>query len=214
MVLGTRRLRRYFINVGSALLAAIVVSACASRQASDDTKPRSPLERAKLFRSLLEQGRYDDARSLTVDEPRRWFERREGEGSEWIVGAAGGPWAAWDDHFNSRGEVIRWEPVDGGATVLIEETNEYFQLLDRPPVANQITYFIGADGRVEGLLIRGVGDRPPGRTQEFLEWANQNDPEELKELMPGGDIDPSGDHPERFRALLLKWRAVADSAGE
>jgi hypothetical protein len=27
--------------------------------------------------------------------------------------------------------------------------------------------------------------------------------------MPGGEIDPAGDHPERFRRLLNRWRQAS-----
>lgn len=63
--------------------------------------------------------------------------------------------------------------------------------------------------KIEGLLIRAVGDRPQGRTEEFLAWARTHEPKELDVLMPGGDIDPSGDHPQRFRRLLNEWRVSA-----
>lgn len=28
--------------------------------------------------------------------------------------------------------------------------------------------------------------------------------------MPGGSIDPTGDRPERMRALLMRWRATLE----
>ncbi len=89
---------------------------------------------------------------------------------------------------------------------VIRETNDYFRLLERGWVTNEVAYFFDDSGRINGLLIRAVGDRPPGKTEEFLAWTRVHDPEELATLVPGGEIDPSGDHPERFRRLLNRWR--------
>lgn len=165
----------------------------------------SLVERARTFRTLLRGGEYAAARAMTAPDPRRWWETRQGEGSPWKIGPGAGPWAAWDAHFGSRSELVEWRGVDS-ATAVVRETNDYFRLLERGWVTNEITYFFDETGRIEGLLIRAVGERPPGRTEEFLTWARANAPAEIETLMPGGEIDPSGDHPERFRHLLERWR--------
>ncbi|MFW6201151.1 MAG: hypothetical protein ACOC8B_01115 [Gemmatimonadota bacterium] len=165
-------------------------------------------DRAQEFRSLVEEQRYDAARALTSDDARRWFDDRDGPGQPWTVGPeVGGPWAAWDEHFRSEGEVVEWREATRSATAVVRETNDYFRLLDRGWVTSEITYFFDDAGQIEGLLIRAVGDRPPGRTDEFLAWARVHAPDELATLMPDGEIDPSGDHPQRFRRLLNRWRA-------
>jgi len=64
-------------------------------------------------------------------------------------------------------------------------------------------------GRIEGLLVAAVGQRPPGRTDEFRSWARQSDPQELDYLMPDGEVDPAADRPARFRALLARWRQAS-----
>lgn len=164
------------------------------------------IEKAKRFRSLITEEKWDEARAMTAPDPRRWFAPREGEGSPWIVGPRRGPWAEWDEEFRSTSTVIGWRADDSSATVRVREINDYFRLLERGAVTNEITYFFDSEGRIDGLLIDAVGERPPGRTDEFLQWAIENEPVELRELMPDGEIDPSGDHPRRFRALLEQWR--------
>lgn len=164
------------------------------------------IAKAREFRALQAAGDYAAARAMATPEPRRWWEERDGDGNPWTIGPASGPWADWDEEFNSRGEVVSWRGAPRSATAVVRETNDYFQLLERGPVTNEITYFFDGDGRIEGLLIRAVGDRPPGRTAEFLDWAKIHAPSELADLMPDGEIDPSGGHPERFRALLERWR--------
>lgn len=163
--------------------------------------------RAQHFRALVEQGDYAAAKDIIASDARRWWGERRGVGQPWKIGLQSpGPWAAWDEHFRSRKEIVQWTEGDDHATVLIRETNDYYRLLDRGSVLNEVTYFFDGSGRIDGLLIRGVGERPPGKTEEFLEWARENDPQELSALMPEGEIDPSGDHPERFRRLLNRWR--------
>lgn len=162
--------------------------------------------KARAFRSLLANEDYDAARAMMAPDPRRWWEAREGEGETWTIGQSGGPWADWDRHFRSRSELLEWREEPGAATAVVRETNEYFTLLERGWVTTEIRYTFNDAGRIEGLLIRAVGERPPGRTDEFLAWAREHDPGELEALMPGGEIDPAGDHAPRFRRLLNRWR--------
>lgn len=166
--------------------------------------------RARQFRSLLESKEFRKARAMMSEDPRRWWGPREGSGSPWLIGpGSDGPWTAWDDHFRSRNEVVEWRSDSLTATVVMRETNDYFQLLERGWVTNAITYHFDDTGRIEGWSIQSEGERPPGRTDEFVAWARQNDPDELDELMPNGEIDPSGNHPERFRQLLNRWRVAS-----
>lgn len=165
---------------------------------------------AQEFRSLVERGEYAAAREMMAPDPRRWWEKRDGQGEPWRIGPESpGPWAAWDEHFRSEVELVEWKEDEGSATAVVRETNDYFRLLERGWVTNEITYFFDERDRIEGLLIRAAGERPPGRTDEFLAWARVHDPEELATLMPGGEIDPSGGHPERFRRLLERWRQAS-----
>jgi hypothetical protein len=168
------------------------------------------IEAARRFRKLLAAKEYKQARSMMTENPRRWFNQRQGEGRPWIVKpGAKGPWAKWDEHFRSRKEELRWESGKNNATLFMKETNDYFQLLERGWVTTEIIYLFDNAGKIEGLLIRATGKRPPGRTEEFLKWAREHHPGELEYLMPGGDIDPTGDRPGRFRTLLNKWRKSA-----
>lgn len=163
------------------------------------------LERAQDFRSLLSRGAYDSARAMMSPNPRRWFAPREGDGKPWSIGeSGGGPWARWDEHFGSEAEVVEWIEGDSSVTAVVRETNDYYRLLERGPQLNQLTYHFDAAGLLEGLVIGSAGERDMGLTDEFQAWAQENRRDEIAELMPGGEIDPS--HPERFRRLLNEWR--------
>ena len=162
---------------------------------------------AQRFRRFVDSGDYAAARAMMAEDARRWFEQRQGPGQPWRIGpSATGPWTGWDDHFRSQRVEVGWRSEDRTAILTVRETNDYFRLLDRGWTTNETVYFFDAAGRIAGLVIRAVGDRPPGRTDDFMLWAREHEPEELEYLMPGGEVEPRGDRPERFRGLLNRWR--------
>lgn len=166
-------------------------------------------ERAMEFRSLTEAGDWDRARAMAVEQPRRWWGTRSGEGEPWVIGPNSGPWSRWDQYFGSEKEILDWVEEKDSVTAVIREINDYYRLVERGPMTNEVTWFFDDAGKVEGMLVRGVGERPMGRTDEFVAWVRSHHPEELDVLMPDGEIDPTADHPERFRRLLTEWRAAA-----
>jgi hypothetical protein len=187
-------------------LAVVAFGFGTSWSATPAAEP-SNIARAKRFRELLAKKDYDAARAMMANDARRWWDAREGEGRPWKIGPdAGGPWAAWDKYFHSQHEVLEWREEPHSATALVQETNDYYRLLERGAMRNELVYYFDDDGKIDGLVIRGAGERPMGLTDEFIAWAKKNDPEEIAALMPGGEIDPAGDHPERFRRLLDRWR--------
>lgn len=162
------------------------------------------------FRSLTEAGDWDRARAMAVENPRRWWETRNGDGQPWVIAPNSGPWSHWDEYFGSEKEILDWVEEKDSVTAVIREINDYYRLVERGPMTNEVTWFFDDAGKIEGMLIRGAGERPPGRTDEFVAWARSHHPEELDVLMPDGEIDPTADHPERFRKLLTEWRTAAD----
>jgi len=191
-------------------LALVLAVGCRSGPGVDPDPAPSLVARAQELRALLERGDFAAARARMAPDPRRWWGERVGAGEPWSVGPGPrGPWAAWDEEFRSRHEVVAWHEGERAATALVRESNDYFRLLERGSVTNALTYSFDDGGRIEGLVIRPAGERPPGRADEFLAWACANEPAELAALMPGGEIDPSGDHPGRFRRLLERWRSAA-----
>ena len=155
----------------------------------------------------LSEGDFTAARAMVAPHARRWWDAREGEGQPWTVGdTVRGPWANWDDYFRSTKEIIEWKEAERSASVVIRETNDYYRLLERESPLNEVIYYFDEESKIDGLLIRSAGERDMGRTEEFLAWVQENAPDDLAELMPEGEIDPTGDHPQRFRQLLERWR--------
>jgi len=165
----------------------------------------------KTFRGALQRKDYDSARAMMSDDPRRWWEQREGDGAPWTIGGRG-RWADWDEHFRSRGEPVRWSIEGDAVTLIVRESNDYYELTERGPQLTRYVYYLDDDGRIGGLLISGDVEgavRDPGRADEFTAWLKAEHPDEYDYLRPGGEIDPTGDRAERTRAMLERWRASA-----
>ena len=187
------------------LLALLALLATACRTTRD---PGVAI--VESFREARDAGDLDAARSYMSADPRRWWDEKEGEGSPWTLGT-GGPWSAWDDHFNGVTErVTDWQVEDDAVHADFFETNDYFRLTERGGGYWRGTYFLGADGKIVGFMISGVRGRESteGRGDEFREWAFANHPDEAEYLMPEGSLDPTGDRPPRMRRLLEAWRGA------
>jgi hypothetical protein len=207
--------------IGAALLL-LAIAGCASSGVAgfslgtDTDSDEFRVARVRELRALTKAEKYGEARRFLGPGARRWYEKREGKGEEWTIGP-GGPWDAWDDHFRSTSEEVACAPGDdadsdeGRRSVVLTllETNDYYKLLERGESATEIVYYFHWKGKIEGSLVRAGGQQSRGRTDEFLAWARASEPEALEAAMPGGKIDPSGDHAPRVRALLERWRAAA-----
>jgi len=184
-----------------------MVSAVASAALHAGCATPTTVADAKAFRADVGSGDYDAARARMSDHPRRWFEEVQGDGMAWNLGT--GPWAAWDEEFNKQTETVGWAGDAHSATLTFRETNDYFIMLERGWVTNEAVYLFDDAGKIRGLLIRAIGDRPPGRTDQFRAWARATEPAEYQYLHPDGEIDPGSDRPARYRALLDRWRKSA-----
>ncbi len=211
MTIDSGGMRRGVLALGVALLLLSAAGCHAEKQREDSASAASGpwVEIAQTFNARRRAGDYEAARAMMAEDPRRWYSERAGEGGPWTIGPGSGRWAAWDDEFHSRSETIGWETGERTATRTGREINDYFRLLERGWVTNEIIYYFDPAGAIDGLLIRATGDRPPGRTNEFLAWAREHAPDELAYLRPDGDIDPTGDRARRHRALLVRWRREA-----
>jgi len=186
---------------------AVATAALAACNTSAPAPAVGPVAQVEAFRALKAAGDYDAARLLMSDDPRRWWGQREGDGSPWTIGKRG-RWADWDDHMQSTSEVLEWTAGDHSATLLTAELNDYYRLLERGPQKVGYTYFLDDAGLLTGYLISSPGPRDPGRTDDYLAWATDHEPDELAYLRPGGTIDPTGDRAQRTRAQVNRWRAT------
>ena len=200
----------------TALAGTVLVAACASTKpaAAPPTEATSVEGRyvslAKDFRAKVKAKDYDEAHAMMASSAHRWFEKREGDGEVWTVGPdANDPWKGWDEHFRSESVDRGWKEGDHSATLTIHETNDFYKLEERGGSTTELWYFFDDAGRINGLMIHGVSEDAVGLQAEFLKWARANAPDELAYLQPGGKINPTGDRPPRFRALLNRWRTAS-----
>jgi len=167
------------------------------------------------FRAAVERKDFEHARTYFAPDARLWYENRSGAGAVWKVG--GGTWATWDAEFNSRSKPIapyRSMRTAFGPAVwtIVEEDNDFYRLIDRPPGYMMFTWYVAPSGKLSGFLLAGIGERTD-RLEEFEAWAREHEPAELEYLMPGGKIDPTGDRAARFRNSLNRWRSETGLPG-
>jgi hypothetical protein len=171
----------------------------------------SRVEIVEAFRAARKAGDLETARGFLTDDPRVWYDAKEGDGSPWKLGA--GRWKTWDTYFNGASTPDGpWRETGDTVWVDMTETNDFFRLTERrDPPRYRVTYFL-EDDRIAGYMISGApGKKTPklSRREEFEAWAREHAPEEAEYLMPGGSIDPTGDRAPRMKALLLRWREAA-----
>lgn len=168
------------------------------------------IEKVEAFRAARDEGDHEKARDYLSDDPRVWYEKREGEGSPVKLGA--GRWKIWDEHFRGESDLEPWRAEGNAVWSIATETNDYYRLLERETVSRyRVTYFFDDDGKIEGYMISAARPGKPrepvvDRFDEFMAWALENHSEEWAYLRPGGKLDPTGDRAPRTRRLLNAWR--------
>ncbi len=178
------------------LLLVLLVVACAT------TSPQ--IETIQAFRTAREQGKDAEMLKYLAPDARMWFDKREGEGS--LLGKSD-RWHHWDTFFHGHSELYDWK-VDGKVvTVMGRETNDFYRLTEWIAPPFRATWWLDDEGRITAMLYQ-PGGKPTSRFDEVKAWAKEHHPDELAYLMPKGDIDPTADRPERWKALLEEWRAT------
>ncbi len=166
------------------------------------------VRRVDEFRAAKKKGNYELAATYLADDPRIWFEKKEGPGSPY--GPKGGPWRDWDRFFNARSKRDSIHVTNRTVAMEFSEINDFYRLIDRPAGRYRATYWFDESQRITGVLIEGLtprSQRPPDRLAEFQLWAMKHYPQELEFLMPDGGIDPEIERARLWKKLLTEWRA-------
>ncbi|HEX9161777.1 MAG TPA: hypothetical protein VF980_08735 [Thermoanaerobaculia bacterium] len=163
------------------------------------------IRRVQDFRAANDRGDLVTAQSYLAPDARQWFESRSGEGEPYKVGGVS-RWSHWDEYFHSRNSLTNWR-VEGNAVIAdVEETNDFMRMLDWHAKPYTMTWWLDDRSRITGVLVKSNPEAPVSRLEEFKQWAREHHPEELAYLLPKNRIDPTGDRPERWRAILREWR--------
>jgi len=182
----------------AALAVLAVLSGCVSLNPG--------VRRLEDYLALRQAG---DPRALIWLAPgaRIWYEQKTGDGEPY---GAAGRWDHWDRYFHSRGRYSGWTVAgDGAISAVVHETNDYYGLLAWKPLPYRMTWWLDDGGRIRDVLLQQMPGKATNRLAEFRAWAAEAHPGELADLMPNGQIDPTGDRPERWHALLTEWRLSA-----
>jgi hypothetical protein len=182
----------------SALLL-IALAGCASSRM---------IGRVQAYRAAHEHGDIAAERALLSKDARIWYEQRTGEGEPLTAGRTG-RYAHWDEFFHSKTDLREWSVSGNAVSATVYETNDFYQLLEWTPIPYRMTWWLDDSGRISGAMVQSGKGKATSRMQEFREWAKSNRPEELEYLMPNGRIDPTGDRPERWKAILTEWRSLS-----
>jgi hypothetical protein len=156
----------------------------------------------KAFRTARERGETAAMMSYLAPGARMWFDKREGEG---MLLGENERWRHWDTYFHGHSELYDWK-VDGNVvTAMGRETNDFYRLTEWKAPPFRQTWWLDDQNRITAILFEPLGN-PTSRFDEVKAWAKEHHPDELAYLMPKGQIDPTADRPERWRALLDEWR--------
>jgi len=164
-----------------------------------------PVARVQQFRAAKDRGDIAGAQTFIAPGARLYFEDLSGAGEPYTI-KGGGRWDHWDNYFHSRSVMTNWRREGNAVTADVVETNDFMQLLDWRAKPYTTTWWVDASGRIEKVLIKSNPEKPVSRLAEFKEWAKVHHPDELAYLMPNGQIDPTGDRPERWTAILNEWK--------
>ncbi len=167
------------------------------------TKDALRIARVQEFLAARRRGDDAAAQAMMAPDARIWWEEKSGPGTPWTLR---GKWSGWDAHFHGKSDYSGWGEGRDSVTAEGVEMNDFYRLIGRSPQKFRATWWLDPAGKISGFLFEPRGALVPGdRLAEFQAWARRTNPAELEYLMPGGRIDPSGDRPQRFEALLVQW---------
>ena len=191
---------RFILLAAAALLTAVPATA---------DEPSKLTDVVDAYRAAKKRGDHEAAATYLSEDSRIWFEKKEGPGKKRGKGGAG-PWAEWDEFFKSTSKAVGKYQVEGrDVSILMEETNDFYRLIGRPPSRYRATYYIDDAGKISGVLIASARKGPRvDRFDEFKEWARENRPDTLKQLMPEDEIVPSLENAKLWKKVLSEWRAA------
>lgn len=155
------------------------------------------------FRAAKESGDYVTAATYLAADARIWFGKKEGEGRP--LTAQGGSYKEWDREFKSNSSRKRVRASASEVSYISQEQNDFYRLIDGQMGPARITYYFNDDGKIGGMLYRGLakkGDLPPNRRCEFERWAAEKYPG----LLDSEEMQIPN-NPQRWRELLVEWRA-------
>ncbi|MGH7457390.1 MAG: hypothetical protein ACRENG_38935, partial [bacterium] len=162
------------------------------------------IKKVKAYRQANSEHDTALVQALLAKGAARWYEKKEGSGIP-IKPAGKGPWSDWDEYFKGSSQVESYKVDSSQVTIRLMEINDFYRLIERGPAPVNLTYYFDADEKITGILVFSAG-KTADRFDEFKKWAAKNRPDDLKYLMPEGEIIPTLDRAKKWRSILNEWR--------
>jgi outer membrane murein-binding lipoprotein Lpp len=185
--------------IASVVICCVLLAGCANERL---------VRRVQAYHLAHTSGDLAAESAALSPDARTWYESRSGAGEPLRPGRTG-RYAHWDTFFHSRSTFSDWIVCGREVTATVHETNDFYRLLDWKPNPYQMTWWFDDRDRITGVMVRSLPGKETSRMEEFRAWAAVHDPTEIEYLMPKGKLDPTGDRPERWKALLVRWREAA-----
>jgi len=116
---------------------------------------------------------------------------------------------AWDEVIESRAHYEALEVSEGEIRGIFSETNALYRALGIPRTSCQLTFRLRSLQITEQIIEQVLGDGPSFEEAlaPFLEWLEENSPEDVDRLLPDGALVFSPKMARRWLVLLDRWRA-------
>lgn len=119
---------------------------------------------------------------------------------------------AWDAAINSKLEYSSWD-VRGDTVVIgkITEKNNWFKRAGIKSIEYEPgSKMVVTNGKISEVIMAPITPESLEALNQmyegFLTWMNENHPEKLEELMPGGELIVSEEMALQWFALLDEWQ--------
>lgn len=116
---------------------------------------------------------------------------------------------AWDEVIESRAHYEALEVGEGEIVGVFSETNALYRALGIPRTSCRLTFRL-RDGLITEQIIEQVLGEGPTFEEAlapFLEWAEENSPDDVEQLLPDGALVFNPRMAARWLVLLDRWRA-------
>ncbi len=163
------------------------------------------LVKVKAYRQANAAYDSTQARALLAKGAACWYEKKEGPGSP-IKPGGKGPWSDWDEYFKGSAQIESYQIDSSQVTLRLMEINDFYRLIERGRAPVNLTYYFDAHEKITGILVFSAGEKKVDRFDEFKKWGEKNRPDNLKYLMPEGEVIPMPDRAKKWREVLNEWR--------
>jgi len=119
--------------------------------------------------------------------------------------------AEWDRATNMRMTISNVKVSGDTVTLKLVETNDWWRLAGMGVVEYDPCVMVFREGLISEMrttMTRASLDAYARVWPSIIKWARDYRSEDLRELLPGGHFKYSGEHAQKWLALLRQWRST------